>query len=602
MSGLLRDIAACGDGDIASLDFRDIASLVVATRSGAVSVARIVEEVLDARALARRPEAWLQMVDADTLRRRAAELDARRSEAASMPLFGVPFAIKDNIDAAGMTTTAGCPAYAYAPTDDAFAVSLLLRAGAVLVGRTHMDQFATGLTGTRSPHGPCRNAHVADRVAGGSSSGSAVVVAEGIVSFALGTDTAGSGRVPAVLNGVVGLKPTKGRISTRGVVPACASLDCVSVFAGSTASAALVLDVLDEFDTADPWSRPLAGCRRPPPPSVASFRVGVPTMLPSAVTAETCTLLEEALALLAAAGGEQVPVDISAVLATAELLYGGGWTAERDAAFGDFVRANPAAVDPTVARIVVGGTPPGGRRVFESMHELARLRRESEKLWEHIDVLVVPTVPRPWRVDEALAQPIESSLACGPTNNFMNLLDLAGCAIATGTWQCGVPFGVTLCAPACSEALLLDVGGRLHAAAAGRVPVLKRPARILLVVVGAHLEGMPLHDQLTSLDARLVAKTRTAATYRLYALAGTVPAKPGLRRVEADGAPIEVEVYALAPQAFGCFVAAVPRPLAIGRIALEDGSEASGFVCEPQALEGAEDITSFGGWRAWCVR
>jgi len=582
------------------IDFRDISALVSATRSGELPVTQVIEAVLDAISLARRPEAWLQTVDVGQLRERASALDARRNESHDLPLYGVPFAVKDNIDAAGLATTAGCPAFAYHPAEDAFAVALLLRAGAILVGKTHMDQFATGLVGTRSPHGPCRNAHVASRIAGGSSSGSAVVVAEGIVSFALGTDTAGSGRVPAVLNGIVGLKPTRGRVSTRGVVPACASLDCVSVFAGSCAAAATVLDVLDEADAGDPWSRTGSTRVRAASNAHAGFRFGVPSVLPDGLPAEARKLFESACRMLATQGGSEVAIDYAPFVATAELLYGGGWTAERDAAFGDFVRANAGAVDATVAAIVTGGEAPSGRRVFESMHELARLRGDSEVVWNEIDVLVVPTVPEPWPIADVLAKPFEASMACGATNNFMNLLDLAGLAVPTGEWECGVPFGVTLCAPACSENLLLDVGARLHAAVA--VPTLARPSRMLLAVVGAHLEGMPLHHQLTALDARLVAQTRTSPHYRLFALAGTNPAKPGLVRVAAGGAAIEVEVYALAPSAFASFVAAVPRPLAIGRLTLEDGSEVSGFVCAPEGLEGAEDITSFGGWRSWCRR
>jgi len=614
------------------IDFRDIAALVVATRSGALSVAQVVEEVLDALALARRPEAWLQTATPEALRRRAAELDSRRNEAAGMPLYGVPFAVKDNIDAAGLATTSGCPAFSYLPAEDAFAVALLLRAGAVLVGKTHMDQFATGLTGTRSPHGPCRNAHVAARISGGSSSGSAVAVAEGIVAFALGTDTAGSGRVPAVLNGIVGLKPTRGRVSTSGVVPACASLDCVSVFAASCADAAAVLDVLDQFDAADAWSRPMAACgsssatagfsrsvpagagetssatnavaRSGPSgdgPRLDGLRVGVPSPLPEVVGPEAGDLFRAAVAALVDLGAATIPVDFQPFLAAAQLLYGGGWTAERDAAFGDFVRAHPEAVDPTVASIVTGGERPDGRRVFESLHELARLRRRCDQAWDDIDVLVVPTVPEPFRIADVMRSPLAASAACGATNNFLNLLDLAGCAVPTAAWACGVPFGVTLCAPAGGESLLVDVGTRLQAATAERVPRLDRPSRIALAVVGAHLAGMPLHHQLTALDARLLAKTRTCPGYRLYALAGTTPPKPGLRRVAEGGAAIEVEVYALSPDAFGRFVAAVPRPLAIGRIELEDGSEVSGFVCEPQGFDGAEDITAFGGWRAWCA-
>jgi allophanate hydrolase len=584
------------------MDFRDIAALAAAARSGAVSVADVVEAVLEALALARRPEAWLATVPPEALRRRARELDARRGEASSLALYGVPFAVKDNIDVAGLATTAGCPAFSYMPEQTAVAVELLLEAGAVLVGKTHMDQFATGLVGTRSPHGPCRNAHAADRVSGGSSSGSAVVVAEGLVSFALGTDTAGSGRVPAALNGVVGLKPTRGRISSRGVVPACASLDCVSIFAASCADARAVLDVVDRYDSADPWSRPESMRRRLPSAAAVRFRFGVPASLPEVVPADTRDLFEAAARSLEALGGERVAVDYTAFLQVARLLYEGGWIAERDAAVGDFLRAHPEAVDSTVAALVVGGTPPSGRLVFETMHELARLRRETEDVWHGVDVLVVPAVHEPARIADAMGEPFGFSRAAGQLSNFVNLLDLAGCAVPTGAWSCGVPFGVTLCAPACSEDLLLDLGARLSGFTRSAVPVLERPAWLRLAVVGAHLEGMPLHSQLTTLGARLVAKTRTAPRYRLHALANTAPPKPGLEMVGDGGAAIELEVYALTPDAFGRFVAAVPRPLAIGRLVLEDGSEVSGFVCEPAGLQGATDITRYGGWRAWCAR
>jgi allophanate hydrolase len=584
------------------MDFRDIAALVAATRSGAVSVSDVVEALLEALALARRPEAWLATVSPEALRARARELDARRGQASSLALYGVPFAVKDNIDVASLATTAGCPAFSYMPESTAAAVELLLDAGAVLVGKTHMDQFATGLVGTRSPHGPCRNAHVADRVSGGSSSGSAVVVAEGLVSFALGTDTAGSGRVPASLNGVVGLKPTRGRISTRGVVPACASLDCVSIFAASCADARAVLDVVDGYDEDDAWSRSPSERARLSSPTSPRFRFGVPSPLPSVVQGETTALFEKAAAVLESLGGTRVAFGYAPFLATARLLYEGGWIAERDAAVGDFLRAHPEAVDPVVAHLIVGDAAPSGRLVFETMHELTRLRRETEAVWRDVDVLIVPTAHEAAHLAEALARPLDFSRAAGQLNNFVNLLDLAGVAVPTGAWNCGVPFGVTLCAPACSENLLLDLGARLAGATAGAVPVLERPAWIRLAVVGAHLEGMPLHSQLTALGARLLAKTRTAPRYRLHALANTTPPKPGLEMVGESGASIEVEVYALAPDAFGLFVAAVPRPLAIGRLVLEDGSEVSGFVCEPAGLAGATEITSYGGWRAWCAR
>ncbi len=435
-----------------------IDALVGAVHAGRTRVVDRLEHTLDAIARSARPEAWLHVAEARQLLRRAAELDALDARArATLPLCGVPFAVKDNIDVAGMPTTAGCPSYAYVPERSAPVVRRLLAAGAVCIGKTHMDQFATGLVGTRHPAGPCRNAVVAEYIAGGSSSGSAVVVAGAEVVFALGTDTAGSGRVPAALNGVVGIKPTHGRLSLGGVVPACPSLDCVSVFAARVADAALVASVAEGFDRDDPFSRSAPPRAGGPQASrrweSGPFRFAVPQVLDPDIADEECrALFKQATALLERAGGQRVAVDFGVFEEAATLLYGGPWVAERQAAVGDFLAAHPPAedpaVDPTVHGLVAGARCWSARDTFDALHRLAALRRRSETVWEQADIVVVPPAPRALRIEEVAAEPVSSSFALGTWNAFVNFYDLCAVAVPTARRSCGVPFGVALCAPA----------------------------------------------------------------------------------------------------------------------------------------------------------
>jgi allophanate hydrolase len=573
----------------AEIDLADVSALARACRSGQLRPIDVVVDVLDRIERSPRPEAWLHVVPRGDLEVRAAQLAAIGAERESMPLFGVPFAVKDNIDVAGLPTTAGCPAYRYVPETSAGVVSRLVAAGAVVIGKTHMDQFATGLVGTRSPHGPCRNAYNGEYISGGSSSGSAVVVAQRLVGFALGTDTAGSGRVPAALNGVVGLKPSRGLLSLDGVVPACASLDCVSIFSARCETAGVILAI----------------ARDDPPPSsgvgtVERFRFGVPAARElDDVDAEGRKLFDQGVERLCAIGGERVEIDFEPFRAVSSLLYSGPWIAERLAAVGDFVAAHPEAVDATVATLLRAASGLTARQAFEGMHALEKLNKATAPIWKEIDLLVVPTVARTFRIDEVMRRPIDTNAQLGVYNNFVNLLDLCGCTVPVGLRESGVPAGITLCAPRLSEALLLGVGARLERQR-GRLPLPDGPpARISVAVVGAHLTGMPLNHQLVELGGRLERAMRTSPDYRLYALANTSPPKPGLRRVGDGGVAIEVEVWSLAPHAFGRFVAWIPRPLAMGRITLEDGTEVSGFVCEPEGIEGAEDISALGGWRAF---
>jgi allophanate hydrolase len=538
--------------------------------------------------------------------------ERRRAEGASLPLFGVPFAIKDNIDLADVGTTAGCAAFRYVPSESALAVQRLVDAGAIPVAKTNLDQFATGLVGTRSPYGICSSVFSPAHVSGGSSSGSAVAVAAGLVSFALGTDTAGSGRVPAAFNNVVGLKPTRGLVSTRGVVPACRSLDCVSIFAGSVADATTVLDVMAVYDPADPFSR-----ERPGPRAAPVRTVGVPAQLEFFGNVAYERLFAEAVQRLAALGVAVKRVAIDPFLAVARLLYGGPWVAERYAAVGAFIEEQPDAVHPVVREIILGGKTPSAADAFRGSYELAELRRRAAHVFREVDLLLLPTTPTHPTIEAALASPIEENTKLGRYTNFMNLLDLSGVSVPAGFTPEGLPFGVTLVGTAFSEARLGAFADRVHRSleqtvGATGMPLLP-PAiapsaspstlvtdEILLAVAGAHLRGQPLNGELTSRGASFMVTTRTAACYRLVALAGTVPPKPGLVRAPGfEGPGIEVEVWVLSQEAFGSFVAGVPSPMVIGTVELEDGKRVKGFLCEPFAVEGSTDITHLGGWRPY---
>lgn len=583
-----------------------VANIAEAVAAGASAVP-MIEEVLTRIAAyeAIQPAVWIaRFSDAEVLAR-ARAVDARIAAGERLPLAGVPFAVKDNIDLAGLPTTAACPAYAYSPEASASVVARLEAAGAIPIGKTNLDQFATGLVGSRSPYGAPGCVFNRDYVSGGSSSGSAVATAAGLVAFALGTDTAGSGRVPAAFNGLVGLKPTKGRWSTSGLVPACRSLDCITVFAGDTRDAILVDAVVAGFDAADPYSRRDPGS---PPPLGASFTFGVPRadQLQFLGDEASADLFRDAAARLTAAGGTAVEVDVQALLDAAQLLYSGPWVAERTAAIEDLLRRNPGAVHPVVRAILMGGFGVSGVETFRGLYALQDHVRATEAVWERVDVLLLPTAPTIYRLAEVLAEPFALNANLGLYTNFVNLLDMAAVAVPAGYRANDTGFGVTLVGPAFTDARLLDLARRYEETApmpdTPALDVAGKPQSVKLAVVGAHLAGMPLHWQLTSRDARLVARTRTAPAYRLYAMTNTTPLKPALVHTGGEGAAIEVEVYELGVEAFGSFTVEVPAPLAIGTVTLEDGSSVKGFVAEPRAMDGAEDISRFGGWRAYMAR
>lgn len=552
---------------------------------------------------------WISRLSPEAVIAQARALDALPSEKkARLPLFGLPFAIKDNIDLAGLPTTAACPAYAYQPKESAIVVERLIAAGAMPMGKTNLDQFATGLVGTRSPHGAPRSVFNSDYISGGSSSGSAVAVAAGLVSFALGTDTAGSGRVPAGFNNIVGLKPTRGLLSTRGVVPACRSLDCVSIFALTASDAAMIFHQAAWFDPRDAYGR----ARMPEGPLVpgARFTFAVPRAADLAFfgDGEAERLFGEAVERLESLGGRARRIDFTPFRETAALLYEGPWVAERMAAVGAFIKDHPGDVDATVAEIILQGEGKKAVEAFEAFYRLKELRRIVATLLADIDVLAVPTAPTCYKVEEIAKEPIKLNSRLGTYTNFMNLLDLAGLAIPAGIGAKGLPFGITLCAPAFGEARLVELAERFETALAlapGAPALTQRlddESFIEIAVVGAHMSGLPLNHELTSRGAIFLERTRTAASYQFYALAGGPPFRPGLVRVEQGGGAIEVEIWRMPRIQFGSFMAGVPSPLCIGTLEIAGGRKVKGFLCESGGLAGAQDITALGGWRAYMAQ
>ncbi|WP_336707037.1 MULTISPECIES: allophanate hydrolase [unclassified Cedecea] len=529
---------------------------------------------------------------------------------ADFPLFGVPFAVKDNIDVAGMPTSAACPVFTYHPSEDATVIARLRAAGAIVVGKTNLDQFATGLVGTRSPYGAVVNSFNPDYVSGGSSSGSASVVARGLVGFSLGTDTAGSGRVPAGFNNIVGLKPTKGWLSTTGVVPACRLNDCVSVFAHSAADAALVANVAGGYDPLDPYSR------SNPHTAPARFSPRLRFAIPDRLTFFGDKLSEEAFQLaldrLMAMGAELVAIDFSDFTRLAEQLYNGAWVAERTVAVRETLEKHPDAMDPTVRGIVASGLSFTACDAWQAEYTRAELARRIQRQLAAFDALVVPTSPTIHTLAEMRDEPVAYNSQFGTYTNFTNLADLSALALPADFRADGLPAGITLIAPAWHDAALSHFGAQWQArldlpagATSQKVPDQQTMAPassfVRVAVVGAHLRGMPLNHQLTDRNAVFVEATHTAETYRLYALANTKPPKPGLVRA-AEGQPIAVELWDIPLARFGEFVAEIPAPLGIGTLTLQDGRRVKGFICEPCATEGATDITPWGGWKAWLAR
>ncbi|MDO9416240.1 allophanate hydrolase [Pararhizobium sp.] len=589
----------------------DLSSLRAAYQAGLTPL-DLVEEVIARRAASNDPAIFITPEPDDALRAAARDLVARAPEPNSLPLWGIPFAVKDNIDARGLPTTAACPAYAYDPTDDSVVVARLKAAGALVIGKTNLDQFATGLNGTRSPYGAPRSVFDAAYVSGGSSSGSAVAVAAGLATFALGTDTAGSGRVPAAFNNLVGIKPTPGLVPNVGVVPACRSVDVVTVFAATVGDGVAVRKIMEGYDAADPFSRKAVPASLP----TSGLRIGV---LDGAEreffgNAEVEKLYDAAIARAKSLGATIVPFDYAPFRQAAELLYNGPWVAERLAAVKDFIVTNAGDFDPAVRTIIEGAKAYDAVAAFEGKYKLEALRQKTKVEWAKVDILMLPTSPTTYTVDEMRADPIVRNSHFGRYTNFANLYDCAAIAVPAGfDTKDHLPAGVTLIGPAFTDDALAPFADAMHRAlGAGmgkdKTAALPEASRVApiddgfvpIVVVGAHLTGMPLNHELTGPGGRLIKTCRTAGDYRLFVLPNTVPPKPGLiREPGVAGEGLAVEVWALPPAAFGNFVQKIPAPLGIGKVTLDDGSSISGFLCEAYAVEGAQEVTALGGWRAY---
>ena len=575
-------------------------------RSGRFSLRAVLDEVIASIDAAPARNVWISRLTRDQIMGYAAAIEHRAPS--ELPLYGIPFAIKDNIDLASIPTTAGCEAFASTPQRSATVVQRLIDAGAIPIGKTNLDQFATGLVGVRSPYGACKNTFDPAFVSGGSSSGSAVAVASGLVSFSLGTDTAGSGRVPAAFNNIVGVKPSCGLLSTQGVVPACRSLDAVSIFALTAADARDVLGVAQGFDVTDSYSKAIV--LKPARP--AQLRVGVPRaeQLEFFGDADYRTQFEAACERVRAMGATIVTIDIGPFLETARLLYDGPWVAERYAAIATLIERQPEALHPVTRQVIASGAAPKAVDAFRAQYRLKDLQRTTSKVWNDIDLLLTPTAGTIYRIDEVRADPIRLNSNLGTYTNFVNLLDLSAVAVPAGFRQDRLPFGVTFVAPAAEDLTLLAFAERFHRASVAKLGALELPVpepveqaavstHVEIIVCGAHMSGLPLNHQLVERGAHFVRATTTASAYRFYSLPGGPPKRPGLVRVKSGGAAIAVEVWSIPQEHLGSFVAGIPAPLGIGKVELADGSLRSGFICEAYATDGAQEITDLGGWRKY---
>lgn len=583
----------------------DITALSKAYADGTLTPQAVITDVYNRIAAYGEKPIWISLVPQDVA------LEKART-APRGPLHGIPFAVKDNIDVAGVPTTCACPDFAYTPQQSARVVQLLEAAGAIAIGKTNLDQFATGLNGTRSPYGIPACAFDKDYVSGGSSSGSAVAVAAGLVSFALGTDTAGSGRVPAAFNNIVGLKPTKGTLSSSGVVPACRSLDTISIFALTVSDAWAVYDTAAQYDDADAFSRSRPASA---PAGPTRARLGIPEGdIDFCGDKDARALYEATLARARSLGAEIVTFDYTPFRECAALLYQGPWVAERYAAIKNFADTKSEAIHEVVRGIILGSKNYSAADTFSGLYRLAELTRRAEREWQKMDMMLLPSAPAIYTIAQMLADPVKLNSNLGLYTNFVNLMDLSALAVPAGFTPKGLPFGVTLVGHAMYDGVLARWGDALHrtlvqaklgatvSSLEGTPPITcqtRAPEKIAIAVVGAHLSGQPLNGQLAERNARLVRTARTGRGYSFYVLANTTPPKPGLVFDGKGAGNIEVEIWEMDAAAFGTFVALIPAPLGIGTLALDDGTSVQGFLCEAHAVAEAMDITAYGGWRTY---
>ncbi|WP_455222577.1 allophanate hydrolase [Kaarinaea lacus] len=591
----------------------NIQGLLNAYKQHRVTPEKVIDYVLTRCERFRNYNIWITLLDHEQIQSYLDKLASQSPDA--LPLYGIPFAIKDNIDLKDITTTAACPAFTYTANRTAFVVQQLIDAGAIPIGKTNMDQFATGLVGTRSPNpwGPCKNAFNEDYISGGSSSGSAVAVALGLVSFALGTDTAGSGRVPAAFNNIIGVKPSLGLLSNTGVVPACRSLDCVSIFALTTDDANTVLNVAAAHDPDDDYARPnpFDNNHRHYGVPEDSFTIGVPQPDQLSFFGNTSArqLFVDSVSKLQAMGATVREIDFTPFLNAARLLYEGPWVAERYVAIENIIRDQPDELLPEIKKIISAAENKSATDYFKAEYQLQHYRKLADNVLADLDCIVTPTAGTIYTIKEVQADPIQLNSNLGYYTNFMNLLDCTAVAVPAGFLDNGCPFGITFVGPAMSDRILLSIANRwqqhlglnlgalddlLPASATVQIPF---KHMIPVVVCGAHLQGLPLNWQLTERSATLLEQTLTAAKYRMYALPGGPPHRPGLIRDEQNGVSIEAEIWSVPKKEFGSFVAGIPQPLGIGKVELQDGRWLPGFICEGYAVTDAQDISELGSWR-----
>lgn len=577
--------------------------------NGSLTPRQLIADLLQRIEAVDNPAVWIYQLSAEELEPYLLKLEA--ADPSTLPLYGIPFAIKDNIDLAGIPTTAACAAYSYVPKASSPVVEKLIQAGAIPLGKTNLDQFATGLVGVRSPYGAPRNPIAPDRVPGGSSSGSAVALSEQLVTFSLGTDTAGSGRVPAMFNKLWGLKPSRGRLSTSGVVPACRTLDCVSIFALNAADGQAVLKIAEGYDAADAYSQPTRDVKLP-----ATNKLGIPKseQLMFFSDADFHPVWLQALEDLEAKGWELVEIDFEPFLRAARLLYEGPWVSERTTALKNFLESNAEDFYPATRQIISAGVDNTATEAFAAAYKLAELKRDSEGVWDGIAAIVSPTAGGFPTLADMEADPIGPNSQLGYYTNFMNLLDLCAVAAPAGETDAGLPFGLTWIAPRDTDKALVQIaadgpqvafggkrppsdlkGGRLSSAAVTDQETLS------ILLFGAHMSGLPLNQQVLGLGGEFIAEVQTAPLYKMIYLPEPAPHRPGIIRVGEGGASIAAEEWRFPKAALGEFLSTIQQPLGLGQLELTDGRKVHGFLCEAAAADGAEDISSTGGWRGYLV-
>ena len=585
-----------------------------AYRDKTLTPGKLVEDILQRCQQFEDHNIWIRLLNREELQPYLDNLQDKNVD--DLPLYGIPFAIKDNIDLAGITTTAACPAFANIPKKSAFVVEQLIIAGAIPIGKTNMDQFATGLVGTRSPEpwGACRNSFNTEYISGGSSSGSSVSVALGLASFSLGTDTAGSGRVPASFNNLVGLKPSKGLLSMSGVVPACRSLDCVSIFALTTDDANTVLEQAVVYDINDQYARANTfannGRQYGLPEGVFTFAVPQEDQLEFFGNASAQSLFEKSVAEMEAIGGVKQLLDFTPFLKAAILLYEGPWVAERYVAIEEVITQQADELLPVIRTIIGSAEDKTAVDAFKAEYQMQLYREQAKKLLAEIDFLVTPTAGTIYTIDEVNADPIKLNSNLGYYTNFMNLLDCASVAVPAGFLENGLPWGISLVSTSMRDRKLLSYANRwqqhndikpgnlVHLLPVTEATDVDFTDDILVIVCGAHLDGLALNWQLTERGASLQEKLTSAPSYRMFVIDGA-PQRPGLIRDEQNGKAIDIEIWKIAKSEFGSFVAAIPSPLGIGKVETNDGRWLPGFICEAYAVSTAEDISDLGGWQQY---